>query len=118
MANTGCTLRLSVRHTEGLGALLAGVLLLASGVAAQNGPLRKAGPTGSSAEKIDLEAVKQLRDAAMNPSQIMEMVGELSDVRGPRLTCAARPTRSHYSSPDNPPPCRSPPPTPPLSGPL
>ena len=86
MANTGCTLRLSVRHTEGLGALLAGVLLLASGVAAQNGPLRKAGPTGSSAEKIDLEAVKQIRDAAMNHSQIMEMVGELSDVRGPRLT--------------------------------
>src|SRR5260370_42206888 len=86
MANTGCTLRLSVRHTEGLGAFLAGVLLLASDVAAQNGPLRKAGPTGSSAEKIDLEAGKQIRDAAMNHSQIMEMVGELSDVRGPRLT--------------------------------
>jgi hypothetical protein len=66
----------SLQYKAGLAALLAAVLLLlASGTAAQ-----------SSGEKVDLEAISRIRDAALNRSQIMEMVGELSDVSGPRLT--------------------------------
>ena len=37
-------------------------------------------------EKIDLDAAKRIRDTALNQSQIMEMVGYLTDVTGPRLT--------------------------------
>jgi hypothetical protein len=65
----------SLRHFAALAVLLSGMLLFASALAAQ-----------SSAEKIDLVAVKQIRDAALNHSQITEMVAELSDVSGPRLT--------------------------------
>jgi carboxypeptidase Q len=65
----------SLQYKAGLAALLASMLLLACGGAAQ-----------TSGEKVDLEAVRRIRDAALNHSQIMEMVGELSDVSGPRLT--------------------------------
>jgi carboxypeptidase Q len=37
-------------------------------------------------EKLDLDAANRIRDAALNHSQIMDMVGYLSDVSGPRLT--------------------------------
>src|ERR1700733_9079170 len=37
-------------------------------------------------EKIDLDAASRIRDTALNHSQIMEMVGYLTDVTGPRLT--------------------------------
>src|SRR5580700_5435962 len=37
-------------------------------------------------EKIDLDAANRIRDTALNHSQIMEMVGYLTDVTGPRLT--------------------------------
>ncbi len=35
---------------------------------------------------MDLEAAGRIRDAAFNHSQIMDMVGYLTDVTGPRLT--------------------------------
>jgi len=38
-----------------------------------------------SQEKADLDAAKQFRDGALNHSQIMDMVGYLTDVTGPRL---------------------------------
>ncbi len=63
------------RHGAGLAALFAGAMLLGSAMAAQ-----------TLEEKVDLEAVKRIRDEAFNHSQIMEMVAELSDVNGPRLT--------------------------------
>jgi len=37
-------------------------------------------------EKLDLDAANRIRDAALNHSQIMDMVGYLTDVSGPRLT--------------------------------
>src|SRR5271169_6441985 len=37
-------------------------------------------------KKIDLDAASRIRDTALNHSQIMEMVGYLTDVTGPRLT--------------------------------
>jgi len=37
-------------------------------------------------EKVDRDAASRIRDAALNHSQIMETVGYLSDVVGPRLT--------------------------------
>ena len=37
-------------------------------------------------EKLDLDAANRIRDAALNHSQIMDMVGYLTDVTGPRLT--------------------------------
>jgi carboxypeptidase Q len=40
----------------------------------------------SSPEKIDLEAVHRIRDEALNHSQIMDLVGYMTDVTGPRLT--------------------------------
>src|SRR5579862_6348889 len=40
----------------------------------------------SSQEKANFDAVSRIRDAALNHSQIMDMVGYLSDVTGPRLT--------------------------------
>ena len=45
-------------------------------------------PTGivAAQDKIDLDAANQIRDAALNHSQIMETVGYLTDVTGPRLT--------------------------------
>jgi hypothetical protein len=39
-------------------------------------------------QKLDLEAANRIRDAALNHSQIMDMVGYLSDVTGPRLTAS------------------------------
>jgi carboxypeptidase Q len=39
-------------------------------------------------EKLDLEAANRIRDAALNHSQIMDTVGYLSDVTGPRLTAS------------------------------
>ena len=39
-----------------------------------------------SQQKVDLEAASRIRDAAFNHSQIMDMVGYLTDVTGPRLT--------------------------------
>jgi carboxypeptidase Q len=65
----------SFKHYAAFAVLLSLMMLFASGVEAQS-------PT----EKMDLEVVKQIRDAALNHSQIMELVGELSDVNGPRLT--------------------------------
>jgi len=75
MPNASCAHDLLVSRKAALAALLAGMMMLTSGVATQ-----------TSAEKIDLEAVRRIRDAALNYSQTMEMVGELSDVSGPRLT--------------------------------
>jgi carboxypeptidase Q len=63
------------RHGAGLAALFAGAMLLGSAMAAQ-----------TLEEKVDLEAVERIRDEAFNHSQIMEMIAELSDVNGPRLT--------------------------------
>jgi carboxypeptidase Q len=37
-------------------------------------------------EKTDLDAASRIRDTALNHSQVMEMVGYLTDVTGPRLT--------------------------------
>jgi carboxypeptidase Q len=37
-------------------------------------------------EKIDLDVVRRIHDAAFNHSQVMNMVGYLTDVIGPRLT--------------------------------
>jgi hypothetical protein len=56
-----------------LAAFLCPVLLLAAGLA-------------TAQEKIDLDAANRIRDMALNHSQIMEMVGYLTDVTGPRLT--------------------------------
>src|SRR6516162_6392043 len=56
-----------------LAEFLCPIVLLTSGVAAAQ-------------EKIDSEAAVQIRDMALNHSQIMEMVGYLTDVTGPRLT--------------------------------
>lgn len=39
-----------------------------------------------SQEKVDLDMAKRLRDAALNHSEIMETLGYLTDVIGPRLT--------------------------------
>jgi hypothetical protein len=49
------------------------LLILAAGIA-------------TAQEKIDLDAANRIRDTALNHSQIMEMVGYLTDVTGPRLT--------------------------------
>jgi hypothetical protein len=37
-------------------------------------------------EKVDLDTANRIRDTALNHSQIMDMVGYLTDVTGPRLT--------------------------------
>lgn len=37
-------------------------------------------------ERIDVDAANRIRDLALNHSQIMDMVGYLTDVTGPRLT--------------------------------
>ena len=49
------------------------ILLLASGIAVAQ-------------ERIDPDAASRIRDAALNHSQIMNMVGYLTDIAGPRLT--------------------------------
>ena len=49
------------------------ILLLASGIAAAQ-------------ERVDPDAAGRIRDAALNHSQIMNMVGYLTDIAGPRLT--------------------------------
>lgn len=63
----------SLRHNGILAALLCTTLLLAPGAA-------------FSQEKADLDAATRIRDAALNHSQIMDLVGYLTDVTGPRLT--------------------------------
>jgi carboxypeptidase Q len=68
-ARTYCPLS---RHRT-LAEFLCSILLLASGIA-------------SAQEKVDLDAANRIRDAALNHSQIMDMVGYLTDVTGPRLT--------------------------------
>ena len=40
----------------------------------------------ATSQKNDLDAAKRIRDTALNHSQIMDMVGYLTDVSGPRLT--------------------------------
>ena len=42
--------------------------------------------TVTAQEKVDLDAANRIRETALNHSQIMEMVGYLTDVTGPRLT--------------------------------
>jgi carboxypeptidase Q len=49
------------------------ILLLASGIAVAQ-------------ERVDPDAASRIRDAALNHSQIMNMVGYLTDIAGPRLT--------------------------------
>jgi carboxypeptidase Q len=62
------------RHNNGtLLTLLCTALIVVSGVAFPQ-------------EKLDLDAANRIRDAALNHSQIMDMVGYLTDVTGPRLT--------------------------------
>jgi len=56
-----------------LAALLCPIVLLTTGIAIAQ-------------EKIDLDTANRIRDTALNHSQIMEMVGYLTDVTGPRLT--------------------------------
>src|SRR5580658_2585564 len=63
----------SLRHNGTLATLLCGTLLLAAGAA-------------FSQEKADLDAAARIRDAALNHSQIMDLVGYITDVTGPRLT--------------------------------
>ena len=40
----------------------------------------------AASQKKDLDAARRIQDAALSHSQIMEMVGYLTDVTGPRLT--------------------------------
>jgi carboxypeptidase Q len=75
MAIAKCTNHFSVRQKVLPAAFLSAMVLLGSGVAAQ-----------TSGEKIDFDAVNRIRDAALSHSQVMQMVEELSDVNGPRLT--------------------------------
>ena len=56
-----------------LAAFLCAIVLLTAGSAAAQ-------------EKTNLDADNQIRDTALNHSQVMEMVGYLTDVTGPRLT--------------------------------
>jgi carboxypeptidase Q len=63
----------SLLHNGTLATLLCGALLLAAGAT-------------FSQEKADLDAAARIRDAALNHSQIMDLVGYLTDVTGPRLT--------------------------------
>jgi carboxypeptidase Q len=49
------------------------ILLLASGIAVAQ-------------ERVDPDAASRIRDAALNHSQIMNMVGYFTDIAGPRLT--------------------------------
>jgi carboxypeptidase Q len=56
-----------------LAAFLCPTVLLTAGIAAAQ-------------EKIDLDAANRIRDTSLNHSQIMEMLGYLTDVTGPRLT--------------------------------
>jgi hypothetical protein len=56
-----------------LAAFLCHIALIATGIAAAQ-------------DKVDLDAANRIRDTALNHSQIMEMVGYLTDVTGPRLT--------------------------------
>ena len=37
-------------------------------------------------ERTNLDAAKRIRDAALNHSQIMDTIGYLADVTGPRMT--------------------------------
>jgi len=43
-------------------------------------------PAQSAPEKIDIETVNKIREAALQHSQVMETVGYLTDVIGPRVT--------------------------------
>ena len=45
-----------------------------------------AGARSQDAERLDVDAGTRIRDAALNHSEIMDMVGYLTDVVGPRLT--------------------------------
>src|SRR5579863_5278978 len=56
-----------------LAAFLCPIVLFAAGIAAAQ-------------EKTELDEANRIRDAALNHSQIMETVGYLTDVTGPRLT--------------------------------
>jgi carboxypeptidase Q len=56
-----------------LAAFLCAVVSLSAGIAAAQ-------------EKTDLDAANRIRDTALHHSQVMEMVGYLTDVTGPRLT--------------------------------
>lgn len=56
-----------------LAAFLCPTVLLTAGIAAAQ-------------EKIDVDVANRIRDMALNHSQIMDMVGSLTDVSGPRLT--------------------------------
>ncbi|HKW33113.1 MAG TPA: M20/M25/M40 family metallo-hydrolase [Candidatus Acidoferrum sp.] len=73
MLEEGCTHRpLCVRNTT-LSLFLCAAVLLVSGIA-------------TAQERTDLDAAKRIRDAALNHSQIMDTIGYLADVIGPRLT--------------------------------
>ena len=43
-------------------------------------------PTAQSPEKIDYAAIAQIRDEGLARSQVMDHIGWLADVYGPRLT--------------------------------
>jgi carboxypeptidase Q len=55
--------------------LIAGLTIISPSVSAQFPP-----------EQIDLAAINRIKEAELNHSQVMEMVGYLTDVTGPRLT--------------------------------
>src|ERR1044072_4777782 len=40
----------------------------------------------NASEKVDVEAISRIKDEALRHSQVMETVGYLTDVIGPRLT--------------------------------
>jgi carboxypeptidase Q len=52
-------------------------------------------------EKIDLDTVNRIREEALNHSQVMEMVAQLSDVAGPRLTGSPNLKRAEEHARDN-----------------
>src|ERR1700751_3115134 len=52
-------------------------------------------------EKTDLDEANRIRDAALNNSQIMEIVGYLTDVTGPGLTGSPNLKRAEEYARDN-----------------
>ena len=63
----------SLHRNRTFAAFFCPILLLASGIAVAQ-------------ERVDPDAASRIRDAALNHSQIMNMVGYLTDIAGPRLT--------------------------------
>ena len=63
-----------MRSFLSISTLIFGFLTLTSGLGAQ--------------ERVDWETVSRIRDEGLNRSQVMDLVGYMSDVLGPRLTAS------------------------------